>query len=241
MDLLNEGVDDPGILKCIFLAGGPGSGKSTVARDLFGISKVVSFSASGLKTVNSDNAFEAGLKKSGIDAKQLANIEKNDPALWDYITKDKNGIREKAKVITQKTKSFYEEGRLGMIIDGTGDDTAKIKSQKERAESMGYDCFMVFVNTSLEVAKYRNSMRDRVMPDDLVTSIWKDCQNNMGKFQSMFSGNFRIVDNSKNGNNISTDIKKAVDSFIRQPLRNPIGKKWVTQARILKQMNVIKK
>ena len=26
MDLLLEGVDDPGILKCVFLAGGPGSG-----------------------------------------------------------------------------------------------------------------------------------------------------------------------------------------------------------------------
>jgi len=242
MDLLNEGVDDPGILKCIFLAGGPGSGKSTVARDLFGISKVVSFSASGLKTVNSDNAFEAGLKKSGIDSKQLANIEKNDPELWDIIQgKSTNSIRNQAKVVTNQMRTFYEAGRLGMIVDGTGNDTAKIKSQKERAEKLGYDCYMVFVNTSLEVAKYRNSMRDRVMPDELVTSIWKDCQNNMGKFQTMFSGNFRIVDNSKTGNNITSDIQKGVDSFMREPLRNPIGKKWVTQARILKQANVIKR
>jgi predicted kinase len=242
MDLLNEGVDDPGILKCIFLAGGPGSGKSTVAKDLFGISKVVSFSASGLKTVNSDNAFEAGLKKNGIDSKQLANIEKNDPELWDIIQgKSADSIRNQAKVITNQMRTFYEAGRLGMIVDGTGNDTAKIKSQKERAEKLGYDCYMVFVNTSLEVAKYRNSMRDRVMPDNLVTSIWKDCQNNMGKFQTMFSGNFRIVDNSKTGNNITSDIQKGIDSFMREPLRNPIGKKWVIQARILKQANVIKR
>lgn len=242
MDLLNEGVDDPGILKCIFLAGGPGSGKSTVARELFGISKVTSFSASGLKTINSDNAFEAGLKKSGIDSKQLANIEKNDPELWDIIQgKSTNSIRNQAKVITNQMRTFYEAGRLGMIVDGTGNDTTKIKSQKERAEKLGYDCYMVFVNTSLEVAKYRNSMRDRVMPDNLVTSIWKDCQNNMGKFQTMFSGNFRIVDNSKTGNNITSDIQKGVDGFIREPLRNPIGKKWVTQARILKQANIIKR
>lgn len=242
MDLLNEGVDDPGILKCIFLAGGPGSGKSTVAKELFGISKVTSFSASGLKTINSDNAFEAGLKKSGIDSKQLANIEKNDPVLWDIIQgKSTNSIRSQAKDITNQMRTFYEAGRLGMIVDGTGNDTSKIKSQKERAEKLGYDCYMVFVNTSLEVAKYRNSMRDRVMPDNLVTSIWKDCQNNMGKFQTMFSGNFRIVDNSKTGNNITSDIQKGVDGFIREPLRNPIGKKWVTQARILKQANIIKR
>ena len=242
MDLLNEGVDDPGILKCIFLAGGPGSGKSTVAKELFGISKATSFSASGLKTINSDNAFEAGLKKSGIDSKQLANIEKNDPELWDIIQgKSTNSIRSQAKDITNQMRTFYEAGRLGMIVDGTGNDTSKIKSQKERAEKLGYDCYMVFVNTSLEVAKYRNSMRDRVMPDNLVTNIWKDCQNNMGKFQTMFSGNFRIVDNSKTGNNITSDIQKGVDGFIREPLRNPIGKKWVTQARILKQANIIKR
>ena len=242
MDLLNEGVDDPGILKCIFLAGGPGSGKSTVAKELFGISKATSFSASGLKTINSDNAFEAGLKKSGIDSKQLANIEKNDPVLWDIIQgKSTNSIRSQAKDITNQMRTFYEAGRLGMIVDGTGNDTSKIKSQKERAEKLGSDCYMVFVNTSLEVAKYRNSMRDRVMPDNLVTNIWKDCQNNMGKFQTMFSGNFRIVDNSKTGNNITSDIQKGVDGFIREPLRNPIGKKWVTQARILKQANIIKR
>ena len=113
MDLLNEGVDDPGILKCIFLAGGPGSGKSTVAKELFGISKATSFSASGLKTINSDNAFEAGLKKSGIDSKQLANIEKNDPVLWDIIQgKSTNSIRSQAKDITNQMRTFYEAGRL---------------------------------------------------------------------------------------------------------------------------------
>ncbi len=51
-DLLNEGVYDPGILKCIFLAGGPGSGKSKVSKEIFGIQGIASFSASGLKSVN---------------------------------------------------------------------------------------------------------------------------------------------------------------------------------------------
>ena len=57
-DLLNEGVYDPGILKCIFLAGGPGSGKSFTANEIFGVGKGVfnSVSAGGLKIVNSDSA-----------------------------------------------------------------------------------------------------------------------------------------------------------------------------------------
>ena len=37
--MITEGVDDPGILKCVFMAGGPGSGKSFTSMDVFGIDK----------------------------------------------------------------------------------------------------------------------------------------------------------------------------------------------------------
>ena len=81
--MIIEGVDDPGILKCVFMAGGPGSGKSFTAMEIFGIDKKLksSFSSTGLKSVNSDSAFEAGLKKNGIDPKDLARIEKEEPEL----------------------------------------------------------------------------------------------------------------------------------------------------------------
>ena len=36
---LAEGVNDPGILKAFFMAGGPGSGKSYVASELFALPK----------------------------------------------------------------------------------------------------------------------------------------------------------------------------------------------------------
>ena len=36
---LEEGVNDPGILKAFFMAGGPGSGKSFVASEIFGFPK----------------------------------------------------------------------------------------------------------------------------------------------------------------------------------------------------------
>ena len=239
--VLNEGVDDPGILKCVFLAGGPGSGKSRVAGDLFGISKGLTVAASGLKSVNSDVAFEAQLKKSGINPKDLGKIEKENPELWNAITEDPNGERAKGKKTTDTMRAFYEEGRLGMIIDGTGDDIAKIKAKKQHAESLGYDTYMVFVNTSLEVAQARNKKRDRVLGEDIVNEIWKACQHNLGAFQTLFSGNFRIVDNTPDGDNLTKDIKKAVEGFIRARLYNPIGKQWVTTARALKNANLIKK
>ena len=240
--MITEGVDDPGILKCIFMAGGPGSGKSFTAMEIFGIDKRLktSFSHTGLKTVNSDSAFEKGLKDNGIDAKKLAQIEKEDPELWNKIANNDDSIRNKAKRITQLQKKFYEAGRLGMIIDGTGHIYSKIQKNKKYAESLGYDTYMVFVNTSLEVAKERNQNRDRVLSDELLTKSWGDVQNNLGKFQNLFGGNFRIVDNTVY-KPISGQVQKAVNNFVKKRVYNPIGKKWISTARALKNANIIKK
>jgi predicted kinase len=260
VEMITEGVDDPGILKCIFLAGGPGSGKSYTANEIFGVGKgtIQSVSAGGLKIVNSDSAFEAALAKNGINPKDLGKIDQSTD-LWNSIAGETNpnSIRNQAKNITKKQQAFYEAGRLGMIIDGTGDELSKIKKKKEHAESLGYDCYMVFVNTSLQIAQERNKTRDRTLPESLVSEIWKACQHNLGGFQSLFKGNFVIVDNTeykkyqakiKNKNtgvdefvdtNISQDIQKSIDTFLRKPLQNPIGKKWVQNARVLKKANII--
>ena len=240
--MIIEGVDDPGILKCVFMAGGPGSGKSFTAMEIFGIDKKLksSFSATGLKNVNSDSAFEAGLKKHGINPRDLADIEKNNPELWDKITKKPDGIRDRAKQLTQKQKKFYEAGRLGMIIDGTGHRYDKIAKLKKHAESLGYDCYMVFVNTSLKVAQERNSQRDRVLPDDLLAKSWQDVQDNLGKFQNLFGSHFRIVDNTFY-KPITREVQKAVNKFVRKPIYNRIGRKWIENAKALKKAGYITK
>jgi predicted kinase len=237
VELITEGVDDPGILKCIFLAGGPGSGKSFTAKEIFGVGKsdIASVSAGGLKVLSSDVAFEQALKKNGINPKDLADIEKNDPNFWAYIAGEKgDSIRNRSKEITQKQQAFYEAGRLGMIIDGTGDEVLKIRNKMDKAEKLGYDCYMVFVNTSLEVAIKRNAERSRSLPESLVREIWSKCQENMGKFQGMFGNNFIIVDNTEY-HPISKSVQKQVDAFLRKPIQNPIGKKWILGARQLKK------
>ena len=236
-ELITEGVDDPGILKCIFLAGGPGSGKSYTAKEIFGVGKsdMASVSAGGLKVISSDMAFEQALKKNGINPKDLADIQTNDPNFWAYIAGEEgDSIRNKAKAVTQKQQAFYEAGRLGMIIDGTGDEVLKIRNKMDKAEKLGYDCYMVFVNTSLEVAIKRNAERSRSLPESLVRDIWSKCQENMGKFQGMFGNNFIIVDNTEY-HPISKSVQKQVDAFLRKPIQNPIGKKWILGARQLKK------
>ncbi len=236
-EIITEGVDDPGILKCVFLAGGPGSGKSYVANEIFGVGKgdLASVSAGGLKIINSDTAFQQALKRNGINPKDLADIEKSDPNFWAFIAGETgDSIRNRAKEITKKQQAFYEAGRLGMIIDGTGDEVLKIRNKKDHAEKLGYDCYMVFVNTSLEVALRRNAERSRSLPESLVKDVWKKCQENMGKFQGMFGTNFVIVDNTEY-QPVHTSVQKQVDAFLRKPIENPIGKKWVLGARTLKK------
>ena len=246
--LLTEGVFDKGILKAVFMAGGPGSGKTYVASQIFGIpNKVINVSASGLKTVNSDTEFEFLLKKYGFATYGTGklDIDKWPDEVFDMVaggdedSKDMT-VRKKAKLMTRDRKEKYMEGRLGMIIDGTGHDYSKIKKEKEQLEKLGYDTYMVFVNTSLEVAKQRNQERTRRLPEDILVQSWKDVQKNLGAFQSLFGSNFVIVDNSKflkpeeAMKKFGRLTKKYIDKFIKKPIRNVIGKMWVKHNLILK-------
>ena len=146
---LQEGVYDPNILKAFFLAGGPGSGKSYVVKRTTG--------GLGLKVVNSDIAFERKLKDAGLST----DLRELDPEVRDEV-------RGRAKKVTAKQKANYVNGRLGLIIDGTGKDYQKIADQATQLKQLGYDVHMIFVNTSLDTALERNAKRDRKVPESLV-------------------------------------------------------------------------
>ena len=245
--LLTEGVFDKGILKAVFMAGGPGSGKTFVAKQLFGIPDKINVSISGLKTVNSDTEFEFLLKKYGFETFGTGklDIDKWPDEVFDLVaggdedSKDMT-VRKKAKLMTADRKKNYMEGRLGMIIDGTGHNFGKIKKEKEQLEKLGYDTYMVFVNTSLEVAKQRNQERVRRLPEDILVKSWNDVQKNLGGFQALFGSNFVIVDNSKilsakeAAKKFGRLVKKYIDKFTKKPIRNPIGKKWVKHNLLLR-------
>ncbi len=169
-DILQEGIYDQGILKAVFMAGGPGSGKSFTAKSLFGgvkTSEIAASTSSGLKILNSDPAFEKYLADVGVDPGDLADIAENDPELaYELGLDDERGVppdspRGKAKAFkTAAQKSWTrDEAKLGIIVDGTGDDLEKITKKKAAMEELGYDTYMVFNNTTLEVAQERNKKR----------------------------------------------------------------------------------
>jgi len=205
---LQEGVYDPNIFKAFFLAGGPGSGKSYVVRKTTG--------GTGLKSVNSDEAFELLLTKAGLSLKM-------PPEEFDR----KEVQRARAKELTRAKQKNYLEGRLGLVIDGTGKDVDKILAQKAGLEELGYDTYMIFVNTSLDVALKRNAERPRRVAEPIVVKSWKDVQANIGKFSNMFRAGFIVVDNNNAGEEVFTDVWKRVKGLLRKKVQNTRATNWM--------------
>ena len=206
---LKEGVYDPNIFKAVFMAGGPGSGKSHIAGKTTG--------GLGLKIINSDSAFERYLKQEGLSLK-----------MPDSETVERDVERERAKKVTASKKYLAVRGRLGIIIDGTGHKYDKVAGQSAMLEQLGYETSMVFVNTSLEVALHRNEQRARSVKPTLVKKSWQDVQNNMRKFQNYFgASNFFIVDNNGFEEDMLEISTKHIRKAISSPVNNVIAKAWI--------------
>ena len=243
-DIINEGVYDPGIFKAIFLAGGPGSGKSFVGSELLGIPKGgfsginMSFAPSGVKLVNSDPEFEFFLKKIGINPNDLANMTDEE---FKKATEGEGSPREKARKIKDIRQKLYTQGRLGLLIDGTGDDYGKIKKKNIELKNLGYDTYMLFINTTLEVALERNAQRERKLPEELVKKIWTNVQKNMGRFQGLFGSNFKIIDNSdkkvikKGSQAFPKEFYTTLNKFIKSPVKSGLAKRWIKRQLELKK------
>jgi cytidylate kinase len=207
--LIKEGLYDPGIFKAFFLAGGPGSGKTFVTKKITG--------GLGLKNVNSDTAFEVALKKAGLSLDMPASQEK-----------ERDEIRARSKLLTAKRLDLYIMGRLGLVIDSTARDTKKIEIGLSALKRLGYDCYMIFVNTSLDVALARNAKRDRKVPRDITIKSHKQIQANMGYLQRIFGmKNFIVIDNNKFNDDILEKSYKMVRKIVKKPIQNYTAKMWL--------------
>ena len=220
---LDEGVFDPSIFKAIFLAGGPGSGKSYIAgKTTVGM---------GLKLVNSDDTLERLLKKH--------NVPLDFTTLSPDQTSKKDMLRTRAKELTfgqMKVKAFkgkgaldlYIAGRLGLVIDGTGKDFDDIHRQASYLKNMGYDTYMIFVNTSEPVAQERNAARPRKLRRAIVKQMWDEVQQNIGRFQAYFRPtNFIIIDNNDAGEDVFNKISKRIRGLVKKKVTNPIAIQWI--------------
>ena len=169
--------------------------------------------------MNSDTAFEKLLKDADF------NMDFRDMSPEKSLERDV--IRKKAKEITSRMQGNFIAGRLGLIIDGTGAEYDKIKSQQGRLQQLGYDTYMIFVNTSLDTAIERNNKRDRKLPLDIVKTYWNNVQSNIGKFQNLFRDKFIIVDNNDPNEPPHIEVFKRVKQLANKKVTNGIAKRWI--------------
>lgn len=222
---MSEGIYDPAIFKAIFTAGGPGSGKSFITNHVTG--------GLGFKIINSDDAFELYMRRAGKSLKLAGSTDDYTP----FRNKAVNTTASKFQNAIDPPKALTAEGRLGLILDGTGSDMGKLLNKKRRLERVGYDTFMLFINTTLETALERNRSRDRTLDDKIVINKWKEVQANLPMFKTLFKKEngierFIIINNDSPVEDQKELLHKIYVAFMKiakKPLQNPIAVDWVQQ------------
>jgi hypothetical protein len=227
-ETIEEGVNDKGIFKAIFLAGGAGSGKDYILKTCL--------DGNGLKELNSDQAFEYILRKEGGSLHMPPEEHQKRMIL-----------RGRAKNITQHKKEGQLGGRLGVIVNGTADEFSKIFHLKHEYETLGYETMMVFVGTSNKTSRERNIARGksggREVPEDIRYDKWRGSHKNKDRFKELFGANhFIFVDNSIDVRTAPPGVKariealhtavwKKVSAWVNTPVKNTKAQEWITAQR----------
>ena len=222
--------------KMIFMAGAPGSGKSTVLNQLglleqfsiinpddwyepflkeAGISlDIASFTQEYFDIVS---ALEAG-KEQGLDVSELEKKRAELRPTMSTNAKLFNTARKQAK---QKAAHLSAEGK-DFIIDGTGGSYREISKLNSVYLQMGYDTAMVYVSVPKDISLERNFQRGekgkRRLHDKAVSRSWESVNRNKELYEELFGSNFLFVDNSGTYEDYQERIeliRPAMENFLR--------------------------
>lgn len=233
-EVIEEGINDKAIFKAVFLAGGPGSGKDFILKK--------TLEGHGLIEINSDNALEYLMDKYNLDKK-----------MPDSEEQQRNALRSRAKSVTELKERLAIHGRNGLIINGTGDDPAKIARIKARLEGLGYDTKLLLVNTKNEVSKQRNIERGerggRTVPENIRLEKWTAVQDAKDSLKDLFGNeHYHEIDNSDDLRTASEDLKSAKEAelmdhfkmfrkFTETPPESEEANQWIkTQTQMNKSL-----
>lgn len=203
---ISEGVEDFGIFKAIFMAGSPGSGKSTVKHELF--------DGLGLKTVDADEVRAAYLRmgKAG-----------DYDVYGDVVRRQRQSYMDRRLGIIMDTTAWW----LPSVIDTThelrnlGYDVAMVQVYTP-------------LHQALDRVQTRAARTGREVPEHEVVKRYEGLRNNTRDYINLFSDAYWFVDNS--GAHPKTGlIKREVRDWLRQPPQNPVAQAWIAQQKAAKR------
>jgi cytidylate kinase len=211
-DLINlkeAGTEHPYAYKAVFMAGGPGSGKTYWSKNLF--------TSLGFSFSNSDNILELLARTRNAPL---------DPSHPDF----EPTVSIAQKVTQRRTESWIENG-IPLVIDITGRNRDLVLNLNNQLIKKGYDTGMIFVNSSLNSAIEKNSLRDRQVDRDFLIQAWNDAQRNRYYYNELFGEKYIEINTEAN----TYTPKQILNRVIGNPhqINNPIGKEKI--------INIIKK
>jgi hypothetical protein len=156
---------------------------------------------------------------------KLRNIL-NGPIERQFL-KLKELIRAKGKKVTAKREQLWVHGRLGLIIDGTAHDLMKLSDRKKTLEDVGYDTYMIFVNTSLDIALQQNQNRARKLKDEVIHRTWEEVQGIKDGLANLFPGGFVEIVNNRAGEDVFRKAFVQIGKLIKRPPTKPAAKMWI--------------
>ncbi len=194
-------------LKAIVMAGGPGSGKSTVIKGL-GLQK------QGYKVVNQDISLEWAKKLVGLPAGE---------ADYDSVQRSaRSELGALARKIADKKLTQYTNQGTGVILDGTGASLKATKAKVQALKDMGYEVSMIYVETSKETALERNRKRkERSLKDFIVDKTWDSVNANKQDYKNEFGESFFEVntDNLAQKFQLPTEVIENVNLKLNENIR----------------------
>lgn len=216
-----EGARDTHTFKALFVLGGPGSGKTTLAKMIA--------NSYGLRRVDVDSFYEMIKVRELLKQGQL---NPGEPAqeipVPDEVTQDPVWTRSEQARISQR--ETYLSGRLGLVLDETGRYYPSIENQVKDLQRLGYDVAILLVDVDIETARARVQRRPRKINPSIVEQFHQEVRKNIPRYQQLLGSNFLIINNSaesmSTGDVLTPSTYQWLSRWLGRPVDNPEANAW---------------
>jgi predicted ABC-type ATPase len=199
--------------KVIFMAGAPGSGKSTTLNQLNLLDRFA--------IVNPDDWYEPFLEEAGIpldiggltqeyfdlgrairygeeNGLDTSELEARKAEMRPVMSKNMKLFNKARKMAKEKQAELSQSGK-DFIVDGTGGNIREITKLKDAYEGMGYSTAMVYISVPKETSVDRNFQRGekggRRLHQDQVERSWDAVDRNKSTYEDLFGESFFYIEN----------------------------------------------